>query len=172
MPQHGTTRQPAQWLSRPGTSLLWKQGGFSRPCFSNQSWCFRDRFLYTLLAVPSHFLHSTALESHPFLCLIFSMLSDISAVCIKSMWWLWARLVMLQLSLDHYSRSWHNMTRPTISFFHLFDIPYLIHIPLFDHDVIKYVPLFGPWADLSILVCIFVLEDDICNQKDILWIET
>ena len=75
---------------------------------------------------------------------------------------------MLQLSLDHHSRSYHNMTRLTISSSHLFGIPYLIHIPLFDRDVIKYVPLLGPWADLSILVCIFVLEDDICNHKDIL----
>ena len=173
MPQHRTTRKPAQWLSWLGTSLLWKHGGFfTTPCFSNQSWCFRDRFLYTLLAVPSNFLHSTALESHPFLSLVFSMLSDISAVCIKSMWWLWVRLGMLQLSLDHHSRSYHNMTRPTISSFHLFDIPYLIHITLFDHDVIKYVPMFGPWMHLSILVCIFVLEDDIRNHKDILWIET
>ena len=120
--------------------------------------------LHTLLPsssftfVPSHFLHSSALE--------------FQQVCIKSMWWLWARLVMLQLSLDHHSASYHNMTRPTISSSHLFDIPYLIHIPLFDRDVIKYVPLLGPWADLSILVCIFVLEDDICNHKDILRIET
>ena len=59
------------------------------------------------------------------------------------------------------------MIRHAITSSHCSSIPYLIHIAVADHDVIKHVPVFRPSEHLSIVVCILMLKYGIRNHKAI-----